>query len=365
MFAFAIWNRRTKELLLARDRYGIKPLYYVQLGDTLLFASEVKAFLKHPRFRARLSLPHLVEYFTFQNIFTDGSFFDGVRLLPPGHWMRIGPGRSAPELHQYWDFNFDEADDGLSERGVGRAAAQPVRGRGRTPACQRCPGGRIPEWRSRFERHHGTRCPTNSVSQHLHRRLRSDKCVRSRNGVRRTSEGRGSLLPVPNRALRGRAESGRHGALPHRPRVAPRGPARRTELPQLLRRAVGEQIRQGCPLGAGGDELFGGYPWRYFVGVPERHEDYVSQYFESWNRLVPSESARELFRPTLERNPRMDSHHSTRSARSSRPRNRAGDRGRAMSTTLSTSRRRRSSTACSSSRTSSAWRTAWRPVCRS
>src|SRR5688572_1607827 len=50
MFALAIWNRRTRDLLLARDRYGIKPLYYVQLGDTLLFASEVKAFLKHPRF---------------------------------------------------------------------------------------------------------------------------------------------------------------------------------------------------------------------------------------------------------------------------------------------------------------------------
>src|SRR6187551_291907 len=113
MFALAIWNRRSRELLLARDRYGIKPLYYARVGDTLMFASEVKAFLSHPRFGVKLSLPHLVEYFTFQNIFTDGTFFDGVRLLPAAHWLRVSSG--DPELRQYWDFRFDEADDDRSD----------------------------------------------------------------------------------------------------------------------------------------------------------------------------------------------------------------------------------------------------------
>jgi asparagine synthase (glutamine-hydrolysing) len=82
MFAFAIWDKRNQTLFLSRDRYGIKPLYYIQLGATFLFASEIKAFLKYPDFRVKVSEPHLLEYFTFQNIFTDGTLFHGVKLLP-------------------------------------------------------------------------------------------------------------------------------------------------------------------------------------------------------------------------------------------------------------------------------------------
>jgi asparagine synthase (glutamine-hydrolysing) len=82
MFAFAIWDKERQELFLARDRFGVKPLYYTLQGSSLLFGSEVKAILAHPTYRTAMDKEALLEYFTFQNIFTDKTLFQGVRLLP-------------------------------------------------------------------------------------------------------------------------------------------------------------------------------------------------------------------------------------------------------------------------------------------
>jgi asparagine synthase (glutamine-hydrolysing) len=69
MFAFAIWDKTRQELFCARDRYGIKPLYYTFVGNYFLFASEQKAIISHPAVHRELDLEALLEYFTFQNIF--------------------------------------------------------------------------------------------------------------------------------------------------------------------------------------------------------------------------------------------------------------------------------------------------------
>ena len=96
MFAFAIWDQRKRELLLARDRFGIKPLYYAQVDGRFLFASEIKSLLKAgvPR---RVSPEALVEYFTFQNLLSDLTLFDGVLMLPAGHTLTVSEaGTRAP-----------------------------------------------------------------------------------------------------------------------------------------------------------------------------------------------------------------------------------------------------------------------------
>src|SRR3954454_3835277 len=110
MFGMAIWDARRQELFLARDRYGVKPLYICELGDTLLFGSEIKTFLEHPRFRVGVSGAHLLEYFTFQNIFTDGTLFEGVRLLRPGHRVLARAGHPGLDIERWWDWNFTEPD---------------------------------------------------------------------------------------------------------------------------------------------------------------------------------------------------------------------------------------------------------------
>src|SRR5262249_35402962 len=98
MFAFAVWDGRRQELFLARDRYGIKPLYWCFAGDTLLFGSEQKALLAHPDVRRELDREALFEYMTFQNIFTDRTLLTGIRLFPAGSWARVPLGGGARAL---------------------------------------------------------------------------------------------------------------------------------------------------------------------------------------------------------------------------------------------------------------------------
>ncbi len=119
MFAFAVWDRRRETLFLARDRFGVKPLYYTWLdgtqaegGRTLAISSEVKAFLALPGFQPRLDPEAAVEYLTFQNVFSDRTLFAGVRLLPAGSTLTVTAGGEIQQ-ERYWTFRFEpEADKG-------------------------------------------------------------------------------------------------------------------------------------------------------------------------------------------------------------------------------------------------------------
>ena len=106
MFAFVIWNKNTRELFGARDFFGIKPLYYVNMGDTFMFGSEIKAFLPHPSFVKELNTTALENYLTFQYSPTNETFFRNVYKLPPAHFFRVKDGKI--EIKRYWDVSFSE-----------------------------------------------------------------------------------------------------------------------------------------------------------------------------------------------------------------------------------------------------------------
>jgi len=108
MFAFALWDSRRRQLLLARDRLGIKPLYYARLGNCLLFGSEAKALLAHPRFERRLDLTALDLYLSLEYIPTPYSIFAGVKKLPPGHFLVVEGGKTR--LERYWDLRLDKSE---------------------------------------------------------------------------------------------------------------------------------------------------------------------------------------------------------------------------------------------------------------
>jgi asparagine synthase (glutamine-hydrolysing) len=100
MFGFAIWDGARRRLLLARDRLGIKPLYYAATPRGLVFASELKAVLCHGDVRRRISPAALSHYLSFGTTPSDQSIIDGVRKLPPGCLLSYGAGEAA--LRRYW-----------------------------------------------------------------------------------------------------------------------------------------------------------------------------------------------------------------------------------------------------------------------
>lgn len=101
MFAFAIWDERRRRLILGRDRVGKKPLYYWSGGGHLVFGSEIKAVLAHPRVSRELDAEAIPAYLTFGYVPTPRTFFAGVQSLPPGHVLTMQPG-GEPLVERYW-----------------------------------------------------------------------------------------------------------------------------------------------------------------------------------------------------------------------------------------------------------------------
>jgi asparagine synthase (glutamine-hydrolysing) len=101
MFAFAVWDAAEGRLILARDRFGKKPLYYWTSGDALVFASEIKGVLAHPAVSRDLDPAAIPAYLTFGYVPTPRTFFAGIRSLPPGHVLTFDAG-APPRLERYW-----------------------------------------------------------------------------------------------------------------------------------------------------------------------------------------------------------------------------------------------------------------------
>lgn len=104
-FAVAIWDRRRREVFLARDRFGVRPLFLSEAGGDLSFASEAKALLRHPRARRELDPLGLVDTFTLWSTLPDRTAFEGIRELPPGHYLIWGAGGARDE-RRWWDVTF-------------------------------------------------------------------------------------------------------------------------------------------------------------------------------------------------------------------------------------------------------------------
>ena len=106
MFTFALWDSRAKTLLLARDHFGIKPLYYYQNPETgtLVFGSEIKSFLAHPEFQKELNRDQLELYLSYQYSPGEDTFFKGVKKLLPAHWLEWKDGTVT--VQRYWEPSF-------------------------------------------------------------------------------------------------------------------------------------------------------------------------------------------------------------------------------------------------------------------
>ena len=299
MFALALWDRDERRLLLARDRFGIKPLYYALVGDTLLFGSEVKALLAHPEMTARLDPEGLVEYLTFQNFFTDRTLFAGVRLLPAGSVLQAAVGDTGIRpAKRYWDFRFREPDGPIDEREYIEEADRLF--------CQAVNRQLVSDVDIGAYLSGGM--DSGSITAVAARQLpymRSFTCgfdLNSASGVELGFDERDGAELMSY-----------HFKTQHYEMVLKAGDMERV-LPRLSWHLEEPRVGQCYPnfyvaelaskfvkvvlSGAGGDELFGGYPWRYYRAVVNRDfDDYVDRYYNFWQRLVPNGKMRHVLAP--------------------------------------------------------------------
>jgi len=107
MFAFAIWDQQRKELILARDRLGIKPLYYYANGKKFVFASEIKAILQAKEVERELNIESLCQYLGYEFVPAPETLYRGIKKLPAGHYLRFQEEKGY-EITRYWDLRFQE-----------------------------------------------------------------------------------------------------------------------------------------------------------------------------------------------------------------------------------------------------------------
>jgi len=299
MFAFALWDNEKNKLFLVRDRFGVKPLYYCFKDGILIFASEIKSILQSGYAEVEVDLAALNEYFTFQNIFTDRTLFKDIKILLPGSFIEVAPNsepKNALQIHKYWDYDFStnlnlsEAETAeellhLFTQSVTRQLVSDV------PVGSYLSGGM------------DTGSIT-AIAKKYFGRISTFTCgfdLSSASGMelycdeRKYSETLANLLKTEHYEV-----------------VLHAGDMEQI-MPELIWHLEDLRVGQCYPnyyaarlagkfvkvvlSGGGGDELFGGYPWRYYRCInPTSRDDYMSRYYEYWQRLVTDEDKKSLFR---------------------------------------------------------------------
>lgn len=300
MFALALWDRKERRLLLARDRYGVKPLYVSQQGGRVMFASEQKAITSHPSFQRQLDKEALLEYFTFQNIFTDRTLLKDIHLLPAGHFATLDLSNPSARLQRtkYWDYRFREPErplrreeyleelDRLFKQAVNRQLVSDV------------------ELGAYLSGGMDSGSITAVASQSFPN-LKTFTCgfdLSSASGIELAFDERTKAEAM---SARFKTE--------HYEMVLKAGDMERC-LPKLAWHLEEPRVGQSYPnyyaaqlaskfvkvvlSGGGGDELFGGYPWRYYrAAVNQDFEHYIDQFYAFWQRLIPNSQLSSVFAP--------------------------------------------------------------------
>ncbi|WP_066425247.1 asparagine synthase (glutamine-hydrolyzing) [Anabaena sp. 4-3] len=298
MFAFAVWDRQQRELFLARDRYGIKPLYYTQVDGKFLFGSEVKAILAHPAYCKDIDFEALKEYFTFQNFLTDKTLFKGVKLVPAGTYLKISLATQKQVQKQYWDYHFTEPEnpddereyieelDRLFHQAVSRQLISDVElgaylsggidsGSITAIAAQQLPY--IKSFTCGFD-------------------LNSASGVEVSYDEREAAEYMSYLFKTEHYEMVLKAGD-MERVMPNlawhleEPRVG-------QSYPNFYVAQLASKFVKVVLAGTGGDELFAGYPWRYYRAVVnDDFEHYVDKYYSFWQRLLSPPEIQQVFQP--------------------------------------------------------------------
>lgn len=309
MFAFALFDRETGFLLLARDRYGIKPLYYSIQKGLFCFASEQKAITGCEHFSESLDKEALLEYLTFQNIFTHKTLLKDIHLFPPGHYAIFDTRKTSAslQLKQYWDFHFQEPEQPLPQKAYQEELEYLIR-----KSIQR-------QLRSDVEL--GTYLSggmdSGSITAIAAQELPYVKTFTCGFDLHSAS---GLELAFDERE---KAEFMSYlFKTEHYEMVLKAGDMERC-LPSLVNHLEEPRVGQSYPNfyaaklaskfvkvvlnGTGGDEIFGGYPWRYYrAAVSDNFEQFINKYYDFWQRMLADNERKKLIQPIAEQVQHVD-----------------------------------------------------------
>lgn len=298
MFAIGAWHKPTKTLWLSRDRFGVKPLYYWFQNGVLLFASEIKAFMQYPQFKVEVDLNSLNEYFTFQNQFTYRTLFKGVIMLPPANTVKIDADTTSVFHHSWWDYDFSEPDEKISfedavtetNRLMAKAVARQMVAD--VPVGSYLSGGMDSGSISVLASKHVNRLFTFTAGFEMSEVHGAEASYDERIDAELTA----NFIKSEHYEQVLNAGDLRWSL----PRVVWHLEDLKVGMsyPNYYISRLASKFVKVCLQGTGGDELFGGYPWRYYrVFQSLDQKDFFSQYYGFWQRLVQDEQKSLLFQP--------------------------------------------------------------------
>lgn len=298
IFAYALLDRTRRRLYLVRDQLGVKPLYYARLaGGGLAFTSEYKAFLGLPGLDTALDYTALAEHFTFQNTYGDKTFLREVKLLPAGNFIAIE--RDGLRQEEYFDLRYQiEPDAPLDEREWAARLRETFEASVRRQLMSEVPLGT-------FLSGGMDTGSISAVAAHHIQPLHTFNCGFNTGGV---TEAESLFDESAAAGLMAYSLGTSHHTL----RIGP------GDMEQVLRQVVwhldeprvgisyqvyytAALVRQWVTVvlsGVGGDELFGGYPWRYRP-ISAEHDPvrFEELYYRLWHRMVPQGELAHFFTP--------------------------------------------------------------------
>jgi asparagine synthase (glutamine-hydrolysing) len=288
MFAFAMWDDTERALYVVRDRYGIKPVYWTRAGRTVLFASEVKALLTHPNVAARLDPLALAEYLNFQNFLGARTLFAGIDILAPASWIRFDARDGTSRTHTYWDYSFSEPETRASAEEYQEEAQRLLRQAVLRQLVSDVPVGTYLSGGidSGLIAANASSVQKGMCSFTVGFDMRSASGLESAMDERENAEHMSYLFGTEHYEMVLKAGD-MERVLPamcwhlDEPRVG-------QSYPNYYAARLASRFGKVVLAGTGGDELFGGYPWRYYRAAESSNfESFIDGYFAFWQRLLP------------------------------------------------------------------------------
>ena len=296
MFAFAIWDKHKRELKLVRDRYGIKPLYFFKKGSILIFASEIKAILKSSLVNAKIDNEGLYEYLTFQNFLTNKTLFKNIETLPAGSVLTIDLNGKFT-INTFWDFDYNEEIKSSNENLVLKCeelfhSAVKSQLVSDVEIGSYLSGGIDSGGIAAFASKYVNNLKTFTVGFDM----QSASGIEMTFDERNRAEYMSYLFNTEHYQVvlkAGDMEKAMSDLVYHleEPRVG-------QSYPNYYAAKLASKFGKVVLSGTGGDEIFGGYPWRYYkAGDSLNFKDYISQYYGFWQRLIPNNLLKNVLSP--------------------------------------------------------------------